>query len=200
VGAASGPVRDVDGGITYVSASGRVWSHDELGEIRPGWPYGLAAPAAPYLGADGRLVIVAPSWDVPDRLVILDRDGQAVTGAPIVLPADVETVCIFGDTPCLGVTHPAIGGDGTIYLSLAPEEPGSAGALVAIGADGAIVDGWPVDLALRTRVLDLSVDGDGRLVARGVVCGADYCGSDDTVSTILIFSPDGELLDRQIET
>ena len=35
------------------------------------------------------------------------------------LPADIETRCLFGDTPCAGKTSPAFANDGTMYLSLA---------------------------------------------------------------------------------
>ena len=51
-------VLDSDGGITYVSDSGKVWSHDDAGEIRPGWPYVLDQPAPPVAARDGRVAIV----------------------------------------------------------------------------------------------------------------------------------------------
>ena len=99
------------------------------------------------------------------------------------------------------------GSDGTLYLSLAwsttehviPDTTEMGGALVAFDPGGRIVDGWPVDLALRTHVLDLAVDGDRRLIARGVVCDEGYCGGEGTAPTILVFAPNGELLDQQIE-
>src|SRR3990172_8522626 len=207
LGAASGPVLDADGGITYVSASGRVWGHDERGDVRPGWPYQLSAPAAPYMAPDGRVAIVIRVFEARDRLVMLGRDGQALSGGPIDLPADIETRCLFGDTPCVGVTRPLFGSDGTLYLSLAwsttehviPDTTDMGGALVAFDPDGRVVDGWPVDLAPRTHVLDLAVDGDGRLIARGVVCDEGYFGGEGTAPTILVFAPNGELLDQQIE-
>jgi hypothetical protein len=206
-GAASGPVLDDDGGITYVSASGRVWSHDEAGEIRPGWPYQLDRPAPPHGMPDGRIAIVVPADQAKDRLLLLRTDGTLLTGAPIQLPADIETRCLFGDTPCAGVTSPAFANDGTLYLSLAwsttehviPETTNMGGALVAYDPDGATVDGWPIDLEARTHVLDVSVDLEDRLVAHGFVCAPDYCGGDATVATTFIFAPDGELLERRTE-
>jgi hypothetical protein len=204
VGAASGPVLDADGGITYVSASGRVWSHDEAGEIRPGWPYVLDGTTPPYQARDGRVVLIDEVQDAPDRLIMLGRDGQPVTGGPIELPTDIESVCIFGDTPCAGIIAPAFADDGTMYLSLAwstaqgaiPDSPNMGGALIAYEPDGSIVDGWPIDLAQRTHVLSLSVDVEDRLVARGYVCSVGSCG-EGAVETTLIYASDGELIEQR---
>jgi hypothetical protein len=159
------------------------------------------------MAPDGRVAIVVPADQAKDRLVLLRPDGTLMTGAPIELPADIETRCLFGDTPCAGVTRPTFASDGTLYLSLAwsttehviPDSTNMGGALVAYGLDGAIVDGWPIDLDARTHVLDVSVDPQDRLVARGVVCAPDYCGGDATVATTFVFAPDGELLERRIE-
>ena len=205
-GAASGPVLDLDGGVTYVSATGRVWSHDHRGEIRDGWPYQLDKPAPPHVAPDGRIAIVVPVAQARDRLVLFRPDGRLVTGAPIDMPADIESRCLFGDTPCAGVTSPAFAFDGTMYVSLAfshdgendPEATRMAGGLVAFDRDGAIVDGWPIDLAPRTHLLDMSVDSGDRLVARGYVCD-DGCWGEATRPTTLIFAPDGELIRQTFE-
>ncbi len=206
-GAASGPVIDIDGGITYVSASGKVWSHDDAGEIRPGWPYELDRPAPPFATPDGRITIVQAIEDAADRLVILGRDGLPLSGGPIELPSNIESRCLFGDTPCAGVTLPFFATDGTLYLSLGsstderpiPDSADPGGALIAFDADAEIVGGWPVDLGPRTHVLDLSEDIDGRLVAHGYVCGQGYCSGEGTVATTLIFAPDGKLLEQRTE-
>ena len=204
-GAASGPLLDSDGGITYVSASGKVWSHDDAGEIRPGWPFQLDYPSPPVAARDGRVVIVQEVDQALDRLVMLRRDGTPVSGGPITLPADIETLCIFGDTPCAGIAFPAFADDGTLYLSLAfsttehtiPDTTNMGGALVALDVDGGIIDGWPVDLAERTHIFDLSVDVEDRLVAHGIVCAGDLCADPATVETTLIFAPDGTLIEQR---
>lgn len=204
-GAASGPLLDSDGGITYVSASGKVWSHDDAGEIRPGWPFILDRPAPPFATRDGRVVIIQEIENAVDQLVMLNREGRPIRGGPFDLPADIETRCLFGDTPCAGIAYPAFADDGTMYLSLAfsttehtiPDTTNMGGAVVGIDVDGVIVDGWPVDLAPRTHMFDLSVDVNDRLVAHGVVCEVDYCGGDGTVPTTLTFAPDGELLEQR---
>jgi hypothetical protein len=199
-GATSGPLLDSDGGITYVSASGKVWSHDDAGEIRSGWPYQLDRPAAPFASPDGRIAIVQEVEDAVDSLVMLGRDGRPVSGGPIELPADIESRCIFGDTPCAGIVFPAFADDGTIYLSLSssdvddPPDPG--GSIVALDPDGRVVDGWPVQLAPRTHALDLSVDVEDRLVAGAYVCGTASCG-EGGVETALIFAPDGTLPEQR---
>ena len=201
VGAASGPVVDAEGGLTYVTAAGRVWRHDARGEIRPGWPYQLPRPTPPYIAPDGRIALVVGEPEGRDLLVLLDLAGRPVTGGPIELPAPVETRCVFGDVPCAGMTGPAFADDGTTYLSLGSpsDEDDAGGSIVAIDREGRIVDGWPVDLGPRTHLIDLAVDAVGRLVGRGVVCAQDYCGADEGVAITLIFAPDGRIVDRQPE-
>ncbi len=76
---------------------------------------------------------------------------------------------------------------------------GMGGAVVAFDADGAIVDGWPIDLPERTHVLDLSVDLDDRLVARGYLCDNESCASDSTRATTLTFASDGTLIEQTFE-
>ena len=193
-GAASGPLLDSDGGITYVSATGKVWSHDDAGKIRPGWPYQLDHAAPPFAARDGRVVAIEETEESVDRLVMLGRDGKPVGGSPIDLPSKVETACIFGDTPCAGIVFPAFADDGTIYLALASPRGDDAtdqgGAIIALDPDGRVVDGWPVQLAPRTHALELSVDVEDRLVAKAFVCGQPSCG-EGGVETTLVFAPDG---------
>ena len=135
--------------------------------------------------------------------MLLGRDGRLVGGARIDLPGDIETQCLYGDTPCAGIAYPAFADDGRMYLSLHSRDLGNGdpdstrgGALVALDVDGGVIDGWPVELPPRTHVVGLSIDGSDRLVAEGVVCGVDYCGGDGTVSTTLIFAANGELLEQ----
>lgn len=73
------------------------------------------------------------------------------------------------------------------------------GALVAFDPDGAIVDGWPIDLPERIHLLDLSVDPDERLVARGYLCESWFCDGDATRPTTFIFAPDGTLIEQRFE-
>ncbi len=204
-GPASGPLLDSDGGITYVSASGKVWSHDDAGEIRPGWPYVLDHPAPPFLARDGRVAIVQEVEQAVDRLVILNRDGRPTSGGYMELPADIETRCIMGDTPCAGIVFPVFADDGTMYVPLAfsttehtiPDTTNMGGAIVALDVDGNVVAGWPVDLAPRIHIRDLSVDVEDRLVARGFVCAVDECFGEGLVETTLVFAPDGTLLEQR---
>ena len=155
-GAASGPLLDSVGGITYVSASGKVWSHDDAGEIRPGWPYQLDQPAPPFAARDGRVAIIQDLDQATDQVLFLGRNGRPIGGTPIDLPGDIETQCLFGDTPCAGIVFPAFADDGTMYISLHSSTPEHAnpdnstmgGATVALDVDGRVGLGgrstWPL--------------------------------------------------------
>lgn len=187
-GAASRPVVAPDGSIAYVSASGKVWRHDPDGEISEGWPYQLERLVPSFLSPDDRVVVLV-SGDDDAEAISLDPDGDVTDGWPVDLGDTIESRCLFGDTPCTGDIEPAFGPDGTVYVSLA------GGAITAIDVAGDVVSGWPVDLGARTHATDLQVDGDGRLIATGIVCGSGGCGESSRPTT-LVFAPDGELLDQ----
>ena len=178
-GAASRPVIGADGSVTYVSASGKVWRHEAGGKIAAGWPYQLKVKTAPYVTPDGRIVVI--DGEHGSRTAIsLDRSGAMVPGWPVALD-DVETRCLFGDTPCAGSVEPAIGADGALYVALGD------GSIVALESAGRDVAGWPVELGEGAHVTDLRLDGS-RLVVAAVRCSSDdgRCLGDSTPMTLLL--------------
>lgn len=203
-GAATRPMVDAAGSIWYTSASSRLWRHRPDGEIATGWPHQLPATAPPFLAPDGRVVVLLPHDEATDIALSVDGDGAETAGWPAELGGLVETRCLFGDTPCTGSIAPAIGPDGTLYVALAtpgeqdggPVDTEAGGSIVAIQSDGDIAPGWPVQLAHRTHVLDLSVEADGTVIARGVICAPAGC-EEGTETTILTFASGGTLLHQQ---
>lgn len=200
-GAASRPVVAPDGSVSYTTATGKIWRHRADGEIADGWPYQLTAPVAPYLAPDGRLIVLPPGGNTSDRAIALDADGGVARGWPVSPGGQIETRCLFGDTPCIGDIGPAFAPDGTTYIALGSgwrqgsgdtTDPG--GAIVAIEPDGDIAIGWPVQLAERAHAQHMTVDDEGRLIVRGVVCGPNGCADGGTTATTLVYSADGSLV------
>ena len=107
-GAASGPVLDADGGITYVSGSGRSGAtttperSDRDG--RTSWTTRAAGRRTrrPSRHRPGGRTRNATCWSSSAGM------ANPISGGPIGLPADIETVCIFGDTPCAGFVAPGV--------------------------------------------------------------------------------------------
>ena len=97
-----------------------------------------------------------PRSGPPTRSLFLGRNGRPIGGTPIDLPGDIETQCLFGDTPCAGIVFPAFADDGTMYISLHSSTPEHAnpdnstmgGAIVALDVDGRVGLGgrstWPL--------------------------------------------------------
>jgi hypothetical protein len=182
-GAASGPVR-FDDGIAYVSATGRVWAHDAAGEVRPGWGYRLMTKSAPM--SDGSHLAVAQRVaDVDDAVVVLGVDGKPLPGFPTAVNGELQTLCLYGDTPCAGDVGPTLAPDGTVYVALGTPRQGvgehdpTGGRIEAYGPDGRMVDGWPVQLPEWGHVIDMGWSTEGAVIATVVICGSGGCGTDD---------------------
>jgi hypothetical protein len=208
-GAASGPVLHRDGGIAYVSQTGKVWAHGPDGEVRAGWPYVIADLDAdservgpPAGSPDGYVAVIHESFVVDGsdhRLHVIRPDGRPA-GDPHRVRR-VETLCLYGDTPCSGdvaaVFHPK---SNVVYVALAPvgwdgvtSDPG--GSILAVGPDGGIVDGWPVPLGARVHALTLSLALDGQLIVDAVRCSRDGCGEgyEENEQLTIVIEPDGSV-------
>jgi hypothetical protein len=96
------------------------------------------------LGApDGTLRIVGGN----DEVWAVDASGGLVDGWPWTAgsPIQYDGFCPPGDTGCgQGRVGPAVGPDGQVVVALQATETG--GALVAVDANGEVVEGWPVTL------------------------------------------------------
>lgn len=201
-GAASAPVLSPDGSVLYTSATGKVWRHTADGDIAAGWPYQLPDRSAPVGAPDGRVALTIRRDTANDAVVILRPDGRAAAGGPITLSADVESRCLFGDTPCMGTVAPVFGPDGRLYVGLAAANDREAnvsssrgGSVVAIDRDGDVAAGWPVRLPERTHVTALSAAETGGVVVDAVRCAPGGCGDAASERLILRFGPDGEVLE-----
>ncbi|OGO57432.1 MAG: hypothetical protein A2Z32_04185 [Chloroflexi bacterium RBG_16_69_14] len=114
-------------------------------------------PAAPLVGADGSTFVIGTSWDdttgafhYRTTVAGLSPSGQMMAGWPYgsdggsqttgyIAPGDVD-----GD---FKFAAPAIGPDNVLYLIHSAKDPSvGGGSIVAVGRDGKVRPGWPVEL------------------------------------------------------
>jgi hypothetical protein len=153
---------------------------------------GGTAPLRPVLGPGGSAWVLGV--DACDDVVVhaLGPDGLVRDGWPWSAGAPIEEQgeCGQGDVGC-GVwrTVPALGPGEVLLVLLAPADATSGGRVVAVGPDGAVVDGWPVELKNPDGRWDLVAAGaDGTVYATAIEPG----GAEST-TTLLAITPDSEV-------
>jgi hypothetical protein len=207
-GAASGPIVGEDGSLSYVTAAGNVWRHDPSGEPVPGWPFALGEPLRAYPAGDGRLAFIREG-EAPEAIVI-DARGDLVAGWPVTIDRPLQSICLMGDTPCVGTVDPVFASDGTMSVALGsagrPHLSSNDGSIVMVDPAGRTVPGWPVTLDDHRYAVGLSIDGHGRLVADTIDCAPDdgiwpddgICTRDaDPEHSTLVFETDGTLVETR---
>ena len=94
---------------------------------------------------------------------------------------------------CPGPLPPAVGPDGTVYLSLEADNSSVGGSLVAVGPNGRVRAGWPVGLKRAgAEFWKVEVGPDGTVYALAYEPGA---GGTST-ATLLAIAPDSAILYR----
>jgi hypothetical protein len=105
-------------------------------------------PAAPLVGVDGTTFMVGAYFN-NTTVAGLSPSGQMLAGWPYQSDAGHQGVgvCTLGDI-CEGydLASSAIGPDNVLFLIHAAKNSSAGGSIVAIGPDGRIVNGWPVEL------------------------------------------------------
>jgi hypothetical protein len=169
-GAASGPLISPNETLYYVSATGRVWAHDDAGEVWPGWPHLLPELARPYLRSDGR-----PLFVLTDSAYPLTFEGRIATGWPYHPPSPRQSRCFPGEVDCFGLVEAELSVDGTLYLSLEPAVPGRGGSVVALDHGGAVVPGWPYELPDGSYATRIETLGTRFVSVEVTVCDSNGC-------------------------
>ncbi len=173
--------------IVVADLQGSVYAWDTSGNAVPGWPVqldaaagkmstpnnfvGVGAFASPVLGdldGDGKLEVIVAGLD--GQLYAWHHDGTPVTGFPVALSNGDQQSRIIG-TPALG----DIDGDGKPEIVVGTTENYDlVGDFYAVGNDGSIKPGWPVQIPTIDVLPDIGlglpsapamadVDGDGKL-------------------------------------
>jgi len=222
----------------------------DLSGIRAGWPVSFEGiGSGPAFRPDGRIAVtVASTVRRTSRVLVFDRDGEAVVGTsaelqimtgeivfedgpyecglPVPRPplvASEGTMFVFseidtavysldpslsikpgwpyepaaplvgrdprsaGDLSCSSLALPAVGPDSTLYLPLQARNESVGGSLVALGPDGRMRPGWPVELRRPgSEFWSVTVGSDGTAYALAIEPEASGASS----ASILAIAPD----------
>ncbi len=176
---ASPSIGDLDGDgrlevvdVSFTSGTLYVW--DSLGHIRPGWPRTLvngtaAAIASPLLAdvtGDGRLEIMVQAGGA---LYAFEPDGSEVADGDHD-PSTTGVLYQHGLSGSYGTPAAAdLDGDGKVEIVLPVRglsgQHQSAGRVVVLHGDGAVLPGWPVIFsgAISSSPALADLDGNGKI-------------------------------------
>ena len=151
-----------------------------------------ANPNAPVVAADGTTYVTS---EIDTRIFALDPSLHVMAGwpytpaTPLVRPGscDPDGLC------CLVNAIPAVGPDDVLYLPLQAAGATAGGTLVAVGRDGRVRPGWPVELRRPgAEFWSVVVGSDGTAYALAVEPEA----GDTSSASILAIAPDSTVLYR----
>jgi len=153
---------------------------------------GNVFPAAPLVGADGTTFIIETLAGT--SVIGLGPSGQVMPGWPYRSDVGLEDTGFCGphDTGCGQYrATPTIGPGNVLYLLHAAASPSAGGSIVAIGPDGRVRPGWPVELRQPgAEFWSVTVGSDGTAYVLAI-----EPESGDTYSAgILAIAPDGTVL------
>jgi WD40 repeat protein len=152
----------------------------------PSW-----SPRAPIIGDDGTIFV----WSEIDRTVFaLDPSPAIRPGWPFEPSRPLQQFSYEdprAELSCSSLASPAVGPDSTLYLPLQARNQTVGGSLVAVGRDGRVRPGWPVELKRPgSEFWSVVVGSDGTVHALAVEREPGGASS----ATILAIAPDSTVL------
>lgn len=154
-----------------------------------------ATPESPLVAGDGALIVYS---NVVTEVLALADSLAIVPGWPLEPAAPLVRARPGFESEheagyCPGPVPPAVGPDGTVYLPLQARDVSVGGNLVAVGPDGRVRAGWPVQLKRPgAEFWSVVVDSDGTAYALAVEPDTNGTSS----ATILAIAPDSTVLWR----
>jgi hypothetical protein len=164
-------------------ASGEVVTSDGTYEC------GLPRPRTPLLAKDGTIFVTS---EIDTAVFALDQSLEVIRGWPY-RPA---TPLVYRFSPseelnCGSLAIPAAGPDSTLYLPLQARDDTIGGSLVAVGPDGRVRPGWPVELKRPgAEFWSVVVGSDGTVH----VLAVEPETGDGSSATVLAIAPDSTVL------
>jgi hypothetical protein len=179
--------------LIFDSAGRKVGGSGNLGIIARDTCSGIEGscikPAAPLVGPDGTTFVV--SAFVGDMTVAgVDPAGRSLTGWPYQSdgPDQARRTCAAGACDSFDLAMPTLGPDMVLHLLQGSRTGSVGGSIVAVGPDGAVRPGWPVELRRPGAGFWSVVVGSDRMAHALAV---EPESSDASSATILSIDPDG---------
>jgi hypothetical protein len=153
----------------------------------------VGMPAAPIVAQDGTIFIYS---EIDSAVLALDSSLGTMTGWPFEIATrlvrarpGLESEHEAGYCPASVV--PATGPDGTLYLLLEARNAAVGGSFVAVGPNGKVRSGWPVELKRPgAEFWSVVVGSDGTVYALAVEPEAGGSSS----ASILAIAPDSTVI------
>jgi outer membrane protein assembly factor BamB len=146
----------------------------------------VRTPSPPIVAADGTVFVFS---ELDPRVFALDPSLEVKGGWPY-RPATPLVRDSF-DASCDPRGIPAVGPDSTLYLPLEASDATAGGSLVAVGPDGRVRPGWPVELSRPgAEFWSVVVGSDGTVYALAV----EPRPSNGFSASILAIAPDSTVL------
>jgi alpha-tubulin suppressor-like RCC1 family protein len=151
------------------------------------------APGTPLVGPDGTTFVIEAHHN-GTIIVGLSPAGHVLAGWPYRSGAGYQGIgsCCAGDSdPAFNLAAPAISPDNILYLIHATKAPSVGGSIVAVGPDGRVRPGWPVELTRPgAEFWSVVVGSDGTVYALAIEPESDVTSS----ATILAIASDSTIL------
>ncbi len=153
----------------------------------------VAAPKPPIVAQDGTIFVFS---EIDTAVFALAPSLEVMRGWPYRLATPFDRPDPWRGTEginCTSIALPAVGPDSTLYLLLQPRSTKVGSSVVAIGPDGRVRPGWPVELKRPgAEFWSVVVGSDGSVYALAMEpeTGNRYS------ATILAIAPDGTVLYR----
>jgi hypothetical protein len=208
-GVASGPSFGPEGRIvltvgSFARRASRIVEIDKAGLVSssPQLPIGTAesgvdcipgGPEPPPVAPDGGAFLVS---EIDPRIFAVDPSLQVRAGWPFT-----PSMPLLRPDPWLGLEGincpplavPAVGPDGTLYLPLQARNAGVGGSIVAVGLDGSVRAGWPIELKRPgSEFWSVAIAPGGTVYGLAIEPEPEGRSS----ATILAIAPDGTILYR----
>ncbi len=153
----------------------------------------VGSPQAPVVARDGTTFVYS---ELDRTIYAVDPSLKTMPGwpfqpaAPLTRPRPgLESEHEAGYCPV--PASPAVGPDRTLYLPLEPRNGTVGGSLVAVGPDGRVRAGWPVELKRPgAEFWSVVVGPDGTVYAQAI----EPESGDRSSATILAIAPDSTVL------
>lgn len=161
--------------------------------VIPDGPYecGLPIPPPPLVARDGTIFVFS---EIDTAVFALDRSLEVMRGWPYRPTMQLERPNPQSGAEgisCPSLALPAVGPDSTLYLPLQAGDATVGGSLVAVGPDGRVRPGWPVELRRPgAEFWSVVVGSDGTVYALAI----EPEPGDTSSASILAIAPDSTVL------